>query len=179
MDDTDLLTIDVLIADILTANANADVEAIRKAYDYAEKAHEGQFRKTGAPFVTHPLETADILSGLNMDTATIQAALLHDVAEDVEGITIADIAELFGEEVAGLVDGVTKLGQVSYSTRTEQQSDSMRKMVIAMAKDLRVILIKLADRLHNMRTMDALPEHKRIIKSQETLDIFAPLAHRF
>ncbi|MCL2379689.1 MAG: bifunctional (p)ppGpp synthetase/guanosine-3',5'-bis(diphosphate) 3'-pyrophosphohydrolase [Coriobacteriia bacterium] len=179
MSDTKNITIDVLIEDILATNANADVDVIRKAYDFAEKAHAGQVRKSGDPFVMHPLETAHILSGMKMDSATIQAALLHDVVEDVENISLSDLSEIFGEEVAGLVDGVTKLGHVSYSTRTEQQSDSMRKMVIAMAKDLRVILIKLADRLHNMRTLDALPAEKRILKSQETLDIFAPLANRF
>ncbi|MCL2680543.1 MAG: HD domain-containing protein, partial [Coriobacteriia bacterium] len=179
MNDTRPLSIDLLIEDILASNPNANVDAIRKAYDYAAKAHQGQLRKTGAAFITHPLEAAHILSGLNMDSATIQAALLHDAAEDVESVTIAGIKKEFGTEVADLVDGVTKLGQVSYNTRTEQQSDSMRKMIIAMAKDLRVILIKLADRLHNMRTLDALPEHKRIAKAQETLDIFAPLAHRF
>ncbi|MCL2403078.1 MAG: bifunctional (p)ppGpp synthetase/guanosine-3',5'-bis(diphosphate) 3'-pyrophosphohydrolase [Coriobacteriia bacterium] len=173
------LDIEVLISDVLASNPNVNVEAIRKAYDFADKAHGGQVRKSGEPFINHPLEVADILSGLNMDSATIQAALLHDAVEDNDDISIADVKKIFGEEVADLVDGVTKLGKVSYTTRTEQQSDSMRKMVIAMAKDVRVILIKLADRLHNMRTLDALPEKKRVLKSRETMDIFAPLAHRF
>jgi len=179
MTEQEALTIDVLVEGILETNPNAHIEAIRKAYDFAEKAHGGQMRKSGAPFISHPLEVAQILSELNMDSATIQAALLHDAVEDVDSITIAEIKEEFGEEVADLVDGVTKLGKVSYTTRSEQQSDSMRKMLIAMAKDVRVILIKLADRLHNMRTLDALPEYKRILKSQETIEIFAPLAHRF
>jgi len=179
MTEQEALTIDVLIEGILRTNPNAHIEAIRKAYDFAEKAHGGQMRKSGAPFISHPLEVAHILSELNMDSATIQAALLHDAVEDVDEISIADVKEEFGEEVADLVDGVTKLGKVSYTTRSEQQSDSMRKMLIAMAKDVRVILIKLADRLHNMRTLDALPEQKRILKSRETIEIFAPLAHRF
>ncbi|MCL2537623.1 MAG: bifunctional (p)ppGpp synthetase/guanosine-3',5'-bis(diphosphate) 3'-pyrophosphohydrolase [Coriobacteriia bacterium] len=179
MPENDSLTIDILIEDILATNPNVQVDAIRKAYEFADAAHGGQMRKSGAPFISHPLEVAHILSELNMDSATIQAALLHDAVEDNEDIEIGEVAEKFGTEVAELVDGVTKLGKVSYTTRTEQQSDSMRKMIIAMAKDVRVILIKLADRLHNMRTLDALPEHKRILKSQETLEIFAPLAHRF
>jgi len=173
------LTIDALIEEIKVSHPSVDVDVIRKAYDFADKAHAGQMRKSGTPFITHPLEVAHILCELNMDSATIQAALLHDAVEDNDDITIADAEKEFGEEVAGLVDGVTKLGKVSYNTRTEQQSDSMRKMVIAMAKDVRVILIKLADRLHNMRTLDALPQEKRILKSRETLEIFAPLAHRF
>jgi len=173
------LTIDALIEDILASNPNANVEEIRRAYDFAKKAHGNQLRKSGDLFITHPLEVAHILADLNMDTATLQAALLHDAVEDVEDITVKDIVKNFSQEVAELVDGVTKLGEISYSTRTEAQSDSMRKMIIAMAKDVRVILIKLADRLHNMRTLDALPKQKQIAKSRETLEIFAPLAHRF
>jgi len=179
MRDHDPLTIDALIEDILASNPNANADEIRRAYDFADKAHDNQLRKSGDLFITHPLEVAHILADLNMDTATLQAALLHDAVEDVEEITVKDIAETFSPEVAELVDGVTKLGEISYSTRTEAQSDSMRKMIIAMAKDVRVILIKLADRLHNMRTLDALPKHKQFAKSKETLEIFAPLAHRF
>ena len=176
---TEPLTIDSLVEQVQAQNPKAKVAGIRKAYEFAREAHEGQLRKSGHPFISHPLEAASILASLNMDVATIQAALLHDTVEDVEDVTLRDIERRFGKEVAGLVDGVTKLGRLNYDTRTEQQSDSMRKMFIAMAQDLRVILIKLADRLHNMRTLDALPEQRRIDKARETLEIFAPLAHRF
>jgi GTP diphosphokinase / guanosine-3',5'-bis(diphosphate) 3'-diphosphatase len=157
------------------------VTLIREAYEFAACAHEGQVRKSGTPYVEHPLEIAVILSDLQLDAATIVAALLHDVPEDCQ-IPITKIEEKFGAEVARLVEGVTKLSKVSWhkavDIREKSQSENLRKMLMAMAQDLRVVFIKLADRLHNMRTLDALSPEKRKGVAHETLDIYAPLAHR-
>jgi len=158
-------------------NPNAEAGALTEAYELAAGAHGGQIRKSGEAFINHPLEVALILVGLHMDTATLQAALLHDVVEDSE-VSLKEVRHHFGKEVAALVDGVTKLGRIKFESLAEQQSQNMRKMLVAMAKDIRVILIKLADRLHNMRTLSALPEEKRREKSIETMEIYAPLAHR-
>ena len=155
----------------------ADVEPIMRAYVFAAKAHKGQERISGEPYLTHPLEVAGILTELRLDTGTIAAGLLHDAVEDTHA-TLAEIKELFGPEVAAVVDGVTKLSRIPFSTREEAQADNIRKMILAMSKDIRVILVKLADRLHNMRTLDPLPDAKRRLIAQETLDIYAPLAHR-
>ena len=154
-----------------------EYDRIRLAFDTAVKAHGEQRRKTGELYIHHPVEVALILADINLDNESIMAALLHDVVEDTE-LTIEDIKKLFGEEVAELVDGVTKLGQISYFTYVEQQVENMRKMLIAMAKDARVIIIKLADRLHNMRTIEGLDPQKQRDKAKETMEIFAPLAHR-
>jgi guanosine-3',5'-bis(diphosphate) 3'-pyrophosphohydrolase len=159
-------------------NPGAGIEALEEAYAYAAKAHEGQMRKSGEPFVSHPLEVAGILAELHLDTATITAAILHDVVEDSH-VDLKEIRERFGDEVADLVDGVTKLGRIKVGTLAEQQSQNMRKMLIAMAKDVRVILIKLADRLHNMRTIEFLEPERQLDKARETMEIYAPLAHRF
>lgn len=158
-------------------NSTVDSELIKKAYDFSEKCHEGQFRHSGEPYFTHPCEVAKILCDLGMDDQTICAALLHDVIEDTD-ISYEEVKREFGEEVAILVDGVTKLGKIPYSSKEEQQVESLRKMFFAMARDIRVIIIKLADRLHNMRTMKFMPEGKRRIKALETMEIYAPLAHR-
>jgi GTP diphosphokinase / guanosine-3',5'-bis(diphosphate) 3'-diphosphatase len=155
----------------------ADVEPVMRAYVFAAKAHKGQERISGEAYLTHPLEVAAILTELRLDTGTIAAGLLHDVVEDTHA-TMAEIKELFGSEVGAVVDGVTKLSRIPSSTREEAQAENIRKMILAMSKDIRVILVKLADRLHNMRTLDPLPEAKRRLIAQETLDIYAPLAHR-
>ncbi len=164
--------------DLLMANENLyTFDIIEKAFFVAKFAHEGQLRKSGDPYVTHPLETACILMSYGMDTDSIVAALLHDVVEDTM-VHTAEVKSVFGEEIADLVDGVTKLGKIPYSSKEEEQVENLRKMFLATAKDIRVVIIKLADRLHNMRTMEAMPDHKRREKSLETMEIYAPLAHR-
>lgn len=156
---------------------NDDVALMKQAVDYAMEAHAGQKRATGEPYIIHPLAVAEILTELEMDQQTLCAALLHDTVEDT-GRTKADIAAVFGQDVADMVDGVTKLDKVSFHSKEELQAENFRKMFLAMAKDIRVVIIKLADRLHNMRTMKHLPPHKQQAKARETLDIYAPLAHR-
>ncbi|NTU70802.1 MAG: bifunctional (p)ppGpp synthetase/guanosine-3',5'-bis(diphosphate) 3'-pyrophosphohydrolase [Coriobacteriia bacterium] len=170
-------TLQQIEAQVRAYNPDADLTGLDEAYDFATSAHAGQMRKSGEPFVHHPIEVALILAELHMDTATLKAALLHDTVEDSEA-TIEEVRERFGDEVAELVDGVTKLGKIEFESLSEAQSNNLRKMLIAMAKDIRVILIKLADRLHNMRTLAALPEQRRIEKARETMEIYAPLAHR-
>jgi GTP pyrophosphokinase len=153
----------------------ADLMLLQRAYDVAERKHEGQVRKSGDPYITHPLAVATILAELGMDTTTLVAALLHDTVEDT-GLTLADVEEEFGVEVAHLVDGVTKLDKVKFGAAAE--AETIRKMVVAMARDPRVLVIKLADRLHNMRTLRFLPPEKQERKARETLEVLAPLAHR-
>ncbi|HLZ96242.1 MAG TPA: bifunctional (p)ppGpp synthetase/guanosine-3',5'-bis(diphosphate) 3'-pyrophosphohydrolase [Candidatus Dormibacteraeota bacterium] len=154
-----------------------DQEIVRRAYERAVKAHAGQRRLSGEEYVNHPLQVAAILADLKLDAATLAAALLHDTVEDTP-LTQEQVLQEFGPEVARLVEGVTKLGRISLRSDQQQQAENIRKMMVAMAEDLRVVLIKLADRLHNMRTLDPLPEVKRRKISRETLDIYAPLAHR-
>jgi GTP pyrophosphokinase len=154
-----------------------DGQRIIDAYEFARAAHEKQFRATGEPYIIHPLATAEILTELEVDADTLIAALLHDTIEDT-GITCEELAERFGADVAALVDGVTKLGRIPYSSKEEIQAENFRKMFLAMARDIRVVLIKLADRLHNMRTMKHMSPEKQVEKARETLDIYAPLAHR-
>ena len=171
------LSLDELIKKVLAYNAKADIDFLRRAYDYAAEAHREQRRFSGEPFIAHPLEVAGILTGLELDLETLAAGLLHDVVEDT-GIELAEIERRFGQEVAMLVDGVTKLSRIEYKSKEEQQAENLRKMFLAMAKDIRVILIKLADRLHNLRTLKYHPAPKQVAIAKETLEIFAPLAHR-
>ncbi|MDZ4063839.1 MAG: bifunctional (p)ppGpp synthetase/guanosine-3',5'-bis(diphosphate) 3'-pyrophosphohydrolase, partial [Coriobacteriia bacterium] len=170
-------TIQDIESQVRAYNPGADLSGLAEAYEFAVAAHEGQMRKSGEAFVKHPVEVCLILAELHLDTATLQAAILHDVVED-SGVALGEIRKLFGDEVADLVDGVTKLGKIKFESLAEQQSQNLRKMLIAMAKDIRVILIKLADRLHNMRTLSALPPERRRDKAIETMEIYAPLAHR-
>ncbi|MCG0275880.1 MAG: bifunctional (p)ppGpp synthetase/guanosine-3',5'-bis(diphosphate) 3'-pyrophosphohydrolase [Thermosediminibacteraceae bacterium] len=172
-----MATLDSLVERIKSYNPSANLELVKRAYEFAKKAHDGQHRVSGELYIFHPLEVAMILADLELDTITIAAGLLHDVVEDTN-YTLDDITENFGSEIALLVDGVTKLGKLEYKTKEEQQAENLRKMFLAMAKDIRVILIKLADRLHNMRTLKYLPEEKQREIAIETLEIFAPLAHR-
>ena len=155
-----------------------DIEKIEKAFAIADEAHKEQRRRSGEPYIIHPLAVATILSDMGMDTDSICAALLHDVVDDTP-TTAKEIRDIFGEDVELLVEGVTKLGQIPFaSSKEEEQSENIRKMFLAMSRDIRVIIIKLADRVHNMRTLRFMPEEKRRYKARETLEIYAPLAHR-
>lgn len=155
----------------------ADLQKIRDAYRFADAAHLGQYRASGEPYISHPVAVAELCADWKLDTQAVMAALLHDTAED-KGITQAELIEHFGSTVADLVDGLTKLDKLQFSNREENQSESFRKMLLAMARDIRVILVKLADRLHNMRTLGAMAATKRVRISRETMDIYAPIAHR-
>jgi len=154
-----------------------DYALIRRAFEWCVNAHEGQLRSSGEAYYFHPFHVCEIIISLGMDSQSIAAALLHDVVEDTP-IALEEIEESFGEEVALIVDGVTKIGRIFFSTKEQQQAESLRKMLVAMAKDIRVIVIKLADRLHNMRTLDAMPEQKRRDVALETMEVYAPIAHR-
>mgnify|MGYP006278212541 FL=1 len=171
------MEIEVLLKKIRSDMDDPDLDIVKKAYEIASEAHEGQFRVSGEPYVEHPINVAYILADLGLDIISISAALLHDVVEDTK-FTREDIEEMFGDEVALLVDGVTKLTKLDFKSKEEHQAESLRKMFLAMAKDIRVVLIKLADRLHNMRTLEHLGREKQIFKSEETIEIYAPLAHR-
>ena len=156
---------------------SADLEVIQRAYEYADEKHKSQLRKSGEPYIIHPLAVAEIVAEIGLDTDAITAALLHDCLEDTDA-SFEEISRLFGETVANLVEGVTKLTRVQYSTMEEQQMENLRKMFMAMSKDIRVILIKIADRLHNTRTLQYQTPAKQISKSMETMEVYAPLAHR-
>ncbi|MEO7115685.1 MAG: HD domain-containing protein, partial [Caldimonas sp.] len=155
----------------------ADIRRVREAYRFADEAHLGQFRDSGEPYITHPIAVAGLCAEWKLDAQAIMAALMHDAMEDC-GISKAELIERFGAPTADLVDGLTKLDKLRFSTREESQAESFRKMLLAMTRDVRVILVKLADRLHNMRTMDAVAQAKRTRIAAETLEIYAPIAHR-
>ncbi len=169
--------IEGIVETIKAYNPEADVAVLRRAYEFAASIHQGQARRSGDPYLSHPMEVAAILTELKMDVRSIAAGFLHDAIEDTQ-TTMKEVRTVFGDEIADLVDGVTKLSKLPFSTREDRQAESFRKMLLAMAKDIRVIMIKLADRLHNMRTLDPLPEAKRRLIANETLEIYAPLAHR-
>ena len=171
------VTIDMILEAVKSYQPNADTDLIRRAYELADAAHKGQKRVSGEDYIIHPLAVAKILTDLQIDDITISAAILHDVVEDTTH-TLDEMRELFGDEVAMLIDGVTKLGRIQYKSKEEQQLESYRKMFLAMAKDIRVIMIKLADRLHNMRTLKYMREDKQKRIARETIEIYAPLANR-
>jgi len=169
--------VEELIAEVEVYNPDVDKDLLRRAFEFAERAHAGQTRRSGEEFIHHPLGVARVCAELRLDEQTIAAGLLHDVVED----TGADLDELraeFGADIALLVEGVTKLTRISFQSREQAEAENYRKMIVAMAQDVRVILIKLADRLHNMRTIEYLGRQKQVQKAKETLEIYAPLAHR-
>nr|WP_242654539.1 bifunctional (p)ppGpp synthetase/guanosine-3',5'-bis(diphosphate) 3'-pyrophosphohydrolase [Symbiobacterium thermophilum] len=172
-----MIDIQPLLDKVRSYNPTADVALIDNAFAFAKQAHEGQCRRSGEPYITHPIAVAEIVASLELDEESIAAALLHDVLEDC-GVKYEELEERFGKEVATLVDGVSKLDRLQFTSRDEAQVENLRKMFLAMAKDLRVILIKLADRLHNMRTLKHQPSDAQVRIAQETMDIYAPLAHR-
>src|SRR3989475_7693395 len=154
-----------------------DLELVRKAYEFSQEHHKGQTRASGEPYLVHPLEVALVLAEMKMDPVSVVAGLLHDSVEDTS-VTVVDIRKEFGEQVAHIVEGVSKISQIDFHSREEQQAENLRKMMLAMVDDIRVVLIKLADRLHNMRTLEHLPPDRQQKIAQETLDIYAPIAHR-
>ena len=174
---TDRADFQTLVTKVRSYSPQADLSVLERAYKYAQDAHSGQLRESGEDYISHPIEVALILTDIQMDIETLTATLLHDVVEDTS-VSIEEIAQNFSPRVAQLVDGVTKLSRLDFKNKQEQQAESLRKMFLAMAEDLRVILIKLADRLHNMRTLKFRPQVKQKVTAKETLDIYAPLAHR-
>ncbi|MBI2962572.1 MAG: bifunctional (p)ppGpp synthetase/guanosine-3',5'-bis(diphosphate) 3'-pyrophosphohydrolase [Deltaproteobacteria bacterium] len=171
------MTLQDLIGRIQAYNPVADVATITRAYEFSADVHRGQKRLSGEPYLTHPLEVAGIIADLKLDVPSVATGLLHDTVEDTLA-TIQQVEQIFGSEISSLVDGVTKISQINFTTREEKQAENFRKMILAMARDIRVILVKLADRMHNMRTLGHLQPDKQLEVSQETLDIYAPLAHR-
>src|SRR3989440_3497992 len=166
-----------LIEKVRATNADADIELLRRAYVFSAFEHKGQVRHSGEPYLVHPLEVADLLADMKLDVVAVAAGLLHDVVEDTL-TTPERIAELFGPEIAHVVEGVTKIGAIQFSSSEEREAENFRKMLLAMVDDIRVVFVKLADRLHNMRTLQHLPEERRLKIAQETLDIYAPIANR-
>jgi GTP pyrophosphokinase len=172
-----MIRFETLLEKVRSYSPEADLELLRRAYVFSALEHKGQIRHSGEPYLVHPLEVADFLAEMKLDVAAVAAGLLHDVVEDTL-TTPERIEELFGEEIAHIVEGVTKIGAIQFSSSEERQAENFRKMLLAMVDDIRVILVKLADRLHNMRTLHHLPEERRIKIAQETLDIYAPIANR-
>ncbi len=166
-----------LIERVQSYDSAADIETVRRAYEFSADVHKGQKRKSGEPYFVHPVAVAGVITDLKLDVPSIATGLLHDTVEDTL-TTLSEIEHMFGAEIAALVDGVTKIGQINFRSREEKQAENFRKMVVAMARDIRVILVKLADRTHNMRTLEALPPDRQQAIAQETIDIYAPLAHR-
>ena len=166
-----------LVEKVRASNPEADTELLRRAYVFSAFEHKGQVRHSGEPYLVHPLEVADLLADMKLDVVAIAAGLLHDIVEDTQ-TPIERIRELFGTDVAHVVEGVTKLGAIQFSSKEERQAENFRKMLLAMVDDIRVVVVKLADRLHNMRTLSHLPEERRVKVAQETRDIYAPIANR-
>ena len=175
----DSVRFDELKHSLESTGKNYDIEKIERAYNYARTLHAGQYRASGEEYITHPLAVAVLVVGLGLDTDSVCAALLHDVVEDCgDRVGIDEIKKEFGGDVAELVDGLTKLVQIKYEDREGQNIENLRKMFLAMSRDIRVIFIKLCDRLHNMRTLSAKPEDKQRLTALETMNVYAPLAHR-
>src|SRR5262252_10168007 len=172
-----MLAVDSLVELVKSYHPAADVDLIRRAYDYSYKMHAGQTRKSGDPYFIHPASVAGIITELRLDTASVCAGLLHDVVEDTLATT-KDIEREFGGEIASLVDGVTKLGKINFTSNEDRQAENFRKMVVAMARDIRVLLVKLCDRLDNMRTLEFMSPDSQERIARETMDIYAPLANR-
>ena len=170
-------TFDDLTALMKASEHNYDIDLIERAYRLAVESHKNQRRLSGAPYISHPVAVACILVELGMDSESVATGLLHDVVEDTP-VTLDQIKKEFGSEIAGLTDGVTKLGRIPYSSREVQQAENLRKMLIAMNQDIRVIIVKLADRLHNMRTIEFMPPQKQRDKALENMEVYAPIAHR-
>src|SRR5499426_2567160 len=172
-----MIRFETLLEKVRSYSPDVDLELLRKAYVFSALEHKGQVRHSGEPYLVHPLEVADLLADMKLDVVAIAAGLLHDIVEDTQ-TPIERIRELFGVDVAHVVEGVTKLGSIQFSSSEERQAENFRKMLLAMVDDIRVILVKLADRLHNMRTLSHLPDDKRVKIAQETRDIYAPIANR-
>src|SRR5215218_2526650 len=172
-----MIRFETLLEKVRSYSPEADLELLRRAYVFSALEHKGQVRHSGEPYLVHPLEVADFLADMKLDVVAVAAGLLHDVVEDTL-TTIEVIAERFGPEVAHVVEGVTKIGAIPFQSSEQRQAENFRKMLLAMVDDIRVILVKLADRVHNMRTLHHLPEERRVKIAQETLDIYAPIASR-
>src|SRR6195256_3553978 len=172
-----MIRFETLLEKVRSYSPEADLELLRRAYVFSALEHKGQVRHSGEPYLVHPLEVASILADMRLDPVAIAAGLLHDVVEDTL-TTIEKIEEHFGAEVAHVVEGVTKISAITFSSSEERQAENFRKMLLAMVDDIRVVLVKLADRLHNMRTLNHLPEERRIKIAEETRDIYAPIANR-
>jgi len=172
-----MIRLNDITSQLLGYHQNADTTLVEKAYVYSAKVHQGQVRLSGEPYLSHPLQVAYILTRMKMDVVSIVAGLLHDTLEDTDS-ELSEIERLFGKEVANIVDGVTKLSKMQFTSRQERQAENMRKMILAMATDIRVIMVKLADRLHNMETLGYQTPEKQALIARETLDIYTPLAGR-
>ena len=178
MSPNEITNIQQLIDIVHSYSSNADIQLLMDAYFYAQQAHDGQYRNCGKDYITHPLAVAGILAEMKMDVETIATGLLHDTLEDDPFTKYDLLVDKFGEDIAILIDGVTKIGKLKFKSKIEEETENFRKMVLAMAKDVRVVLVKLADRLHNMRNMGPMKPHKRKKKSEETMEIFVPIANR-
>src|SRR4028118_963107 len=172
-----MIRIEQIMEKVQQQHPKADLDLLRRAYFFSALHHKGQVRASGEPYLVHPLEVANILADMRLDEISVATGLLHDVVEDTL-VDLETLSQYFGAEVTNLVDGLTKIAHISNLSKEDQQAENVRKMVLAMTTDVRVVLIKLADRLHNMRTMEFLKPEKRARISQETLDIYAPIAHR-
>ena len=172
-----MIRFETILDKVSRSRPDADLDLLRRAYLFSAKEHRGQVRKSGEPYLVHPLEVANILADMQLDVSCVTTGLLHDIVEDTN-VSIDTIEQYFGGEIAHLVDGLTKIAKIDSLSRADQQAANIRKMLLAMVDDIRVVLVKLADRLHNMRTLEFLPRDKQVRIAQETLDVYAPIAHR-